>query len=185
LGEHNPSRIAQLFGKVGYETERDNLDVSLTAADNRLEGTQTLPMSFLTTAGRRTPFPTSTRTSSLMLAIKGSHFVTEDVLIAGNAYLRRYRNHNVSSNVNDNFGEVDPATGLVDDVQALNDRSVIDQTSYGGAFQLTLTQTLGRPPQPVRAGRQRGRGKRALHPGFPACEPLTLRGDGSERRLRA
>ena len=36
--EHNPSRIAQFFGKVGYETERDNLDVSLTAADNRLEG---------------------------------------------------------------------------------------------------------------------------------------------------
>ena len=36
--------------------------------------------------------------------------------------------------------------------QALNDRSVIDQTSYGGALQLTLTQPLaGRPNQFARA----------------------------------
>ncbi len=72
-----------------------------------------------------------------MLAVKGSHFVRDDVLIAGNAYLRHYRNDNVSSNVNNNFGEVDPDTGAVDDVQGTNDRSGIDQTSYGGALQLT------------------------------------------------
>ena len=146
--KHNPSRIAQFFGKVGYETERDNLDVSLTAADNRLEGTQTLPTSFLDDRRQAYTFPDINKNQLAMLAIKGSHFVTENVLIAGNAYLRRFRNHNVSSNVNDDFGEVDPDTGVVDDVQALNDRSVIDQTSYGGALQLTLTQPLaGRPNQ--------------------------------------
>ena len=146
--EHNPSRIAQFFGKVGYETERDNLDVSLTAADNRLEGMQTVPLSFLDERRQAYTFPDLNKNQLAMLAIKASHFVTENVLIAGDAYLRHYRNDNVSSNVNDNFGVVDPDTGAIDDVQALNDRSLIDQTSYGGALQLTLTQSLaGRPNQ--------------------------------------
>ena len=78
-----------------------------------------------------------------MLALKGSHFVADDVLVGGNVYLRRYRNRNLSSNVNDGFGSVDPVTKETDTVQALNDRSAIDQTSYGLGLQLTLNQPLG------------------------------------------
>ena len=140
--EHNPSRVAQLFGKVGYETERDNVDVSVTAANNRLEGTQTLPLSFLDDRRQAYTYPDLNRNQLAMLAVKGSHFVRDDALVAGSAYLRRYRNRNVSSNVNGDFGSIDPDTGNVDDVQALNDQSIIDQTSYGGALQLTLTQPL-------------------------------------------
>ena len=44
--EHNPSRVEQLFGKVGYREGNTDVDLSLTAANNRLEGTQTLPLSF-------------------------------------------------------------------------------------------------------------------------------------------
>src|SRR5215471_7281884 len=44
--QHNPSRVEQFFGKVGYQEGRNQFDVSLTAANNRLEGTQTLPKSF-------------------------------------------------------------------------------------------------------------------------------------------
>ena len=146
--QHNPSRVAQLFAKVGYETERDNVDVSLTSASNRLEGAQTLPLSFLDDRRQAYTYPDVNRNQLAMLALKGSHFVRDDALIAGSAYLRRYRNKNTSSNVNDDFGAVDPDSGDVDGVQALNDRSAIDQTSYGGALQLTLTQPLaGRPNQ--------------------------------------
>jgi iron complex outermembrane receptor protein len=140
--EHNPSRVAQLFGKLGYETDRDNVDISLTAADNRLEGSQTLPLSFLNNRRQAYTYPDINKNELFMLAVKASSFVKDDVLLAGNAYVRRYRNHNVSSNVNDDFGTVDPDTGIADDVQARNDRSVIDQTSYGGALQLTLMQPL-------------------------------------------
>ena len=140
--QHNPSRVAQVFGKVGYETERDNVDVSFTAANNRLEGTQTLPLSFLDDRRQAYTYPDVNRNQLAMLAVKGSHFVGDDVLVAASAYLRRYRNRNISSNVNDEFGSIDPDTGAIDDVQALNDRSFIDQTSYGAALQLTLTQPL-------------------------------------------
>jgi outer membrane receptor protein involved in Fe transport len=144
--QHNRSRVAQLFGKFGYEIERDNVDISLTAANNRLEGTQTLPLSFLDDRRQAYTYPDLNKNQLAMLAIKASHFARDDVLIAGNLHLRRYRNKNTSSNVNDDFGAVDPDTGVIDSAQALNDRSTIDQTSYGAALQLTLTQPLADHP---------------------------------------
>lgn len=140
--QHNPSRIEQFFGKVGYLTKDDQFDVSLTAANNRLEGTQTLPKSFLDDRTQAYTYPDINENQLAMLALKGSHSLSNDLVLGGNAYLRRYRNNNVSSNVNDNFGEVDPDTGTVDDAQALNDRSSIDQTSYGASVQLTVTTPL-------------------------------------------
>jgi hypothetical protein len=44
--EHNPSRLGQFFGKVGYQTDASDLDVSVTLADNTLSGVQALPRSF-------------------------------------------------------------------------------------------------------------------------------------------
>jgi len=130
---HNPSRVRQLFGKLGWQTDRDDIDLSLTAADNRLEGTQTLPVSFFDDRAQAYTYPDINKNQLAMLAAKGSHFFADDVLLGGNLYLRRYRNRNLSSNVNDDFGPADA-------VQAFNDRSAIDQTSYGFGVQLTLSR---------------------------------------------
>ena len=140
--QHNPSRVEQLFGKVGYQVRRNQYELSLTAANNRLEGTQTLPPSFFDDRSQAYTYPDINRNRLAMLALKISHALGDDLILGGNAYLRRYRNHNVSSNSNENFGEADPATGAVDDVQALNDRSSIDQTSHGVAVQLTVAKPL-------------------------------------------
>jgi hypothetical protein len=43
-GCHNPSRVNQVR-EAGYQTETDDLDMSITAATTA-EGTQTLPVSF-------------------------------------------------------------------------------------------------------------------------------------------
>ena len=140
--QHNPSRVEQFFGKVGYRTADDQLDVSLTAANNRLEGTQTLPASFFDDRTQAYTYPDLNRNRLTMLAVNGSHAFSGDLVLGGNVYLRRFRNANVSSNVNDDFGEIDPDTGLPDTVQALNDRSIIDVTSYGLSTQLTLSAPL-------------------------------------------
>jgi outer membrane receptor protein involved in Fe transport len=139
---HNPSRVNQWFAKLGYQTETDDVDVSLTAADNRLEGTQTLPLSFLDDPRQAYTYPDVNENRLAMLSVKGSHFFDPNTLLGGNVYLRRFRNRNTSSNVNDAFGELDPQTGAIDSTQALNDRSVITQTSYGAGVQLTLSQAL-------------------------------------------
>ena len=140
--DHNPSRVAQFFGKVGYQTRETDLDLSLTMADNTLEGTQTLPLSFANNIRRAYTYPDKNTNKLGLLTVKGSHFVNPDVLLGGNAYYRDYRNQSVSSNVNGNFGEVDPQTGLTSMVQATNDRSAINQNSYGLGLQLTYLGNL-------------------------------------------
>jgi iron complex outermembrane receptor protein len=140
--EHNPSRVQQWFGKLGYKQDGTELDLSLTAANNRLEGTQTLPVSFFDNTRQAYTYPDVNTNKLTMLSLKGRQFIGDDMVLGGNLYLRRYRNFNISSNVNADFGTVDPATGLANDVQALNDRSVIDQTSSGFGLQFTLSREL-------------------------------------------
>ena len=135
--EHNPSRVRQFFGKLGFQDDRSDFDVSLTLADNTLQGTQTLPVSFLDMPRQAYTFPDTNRNRLAMLAAKGSHFLGDSILLGGNAYYRRYRNDNVSSNVNNEFGAIDPDTGLQQLNQATNDRSQTDQKSWGVGLQLT------------------------------------------------
>ncbi len=140
--QHNSSRIEQLFGKLGFRQDRTDIDLSLTAANNRLEGTQTLPLSFFDDTRQAYTYPDINTNRLAMLALKGRHFIAQDTLLGGNVYLRRFRNVNLSSNVNNQFGSIDPLTGLPDPVEALNDLSTIEQTSAGLGAQLTLNREL-------------------------------------------
>jgi outer membrane receptor protein involved in Fe transport len=126
--EHNASRIGQLFAKVGYQTDRTDLDVSVTAADNTLHANQTLPRSFLDDIRQPYTFPDRTINRAGLLTLKGSSFLADNVVLGANAYVRRYRNDSLSSNVVAEEG-----------LEATNDRTLIDQSSHGAGAQLTLT----------------------------------------------
>lgn len=140
--EHNGSRLRQFFGKLGYQHERADLDLSLTLADNSLQGAQTLPVSFLDTPRQAYTFPDINRNRVAMLAAKGSLFLDDASLLGGSAYVRRYRNDNVSSNVNNDFGVPDPDTGVAQRNEATNDRTHTDQKSWGAGLQLTIPHDI-------------------------------------------
>jgi iron complex outermembrane recepter protein len=140
--EHNPSRVKQFFGKLGYQDDVTDLDVSLTLADNTLQGTQTLPQPWLDTPRQAYTFPDTNENQLAFVAAKGSRFLSDTILLGGNAYYRHYRNNNVSSNVNNDFGTIDPETGMPQTNEATNDKSVIDQQSWGLGLQLTLNGDL-------------------------------------------
>lgn len=132
--QHNSSRVRQLFGKVGHQTESSDFDVSFTAADNTLEGTQTLPRSFFAEDIRQPyTFPDRNTNRLEFLTAKGSRFLDAGVLVGGTAYLRRLRHENVSSNVNEEPGEA----------EATNDRALLDQKSYGAGLQFTFPGKWG------------------------------------------
>jgi outer membrane receptor protein involved in Fe transport len=137
---HNPSRVAQLFGKVGHQTEHTDLDLSVVLADNSLEGTQTLPRSWLDTPTEAYTYPDLNSNRVVHLNLKGSAFLTPELWLSGNAYFRRMRNVNTSSNQNADF-EL-PAPGEPVPSTASNDRSTIGQNGYGGAVQLTVVGPL-------------------------------------------
>lgn len=139
--QHNPSRLQQLFGKVGYQDGKTDIDVSLTAADNRLEGTQTLPLSFASDPTQAYTYPDRNENKLFFLTAKGSRFLNDDLLLGANAYFRHYRNTSFASNVNGNYGQAAPG-GTIDTTQAFNDLSALDQTSYGFGLQATSTRKL-------------------------------------------
>ena len=133
---HNASRLRRAFAKVGYQTDTADLDVSVTAADNRLEGSQALPLSFLGDIRQPYTWPDRDANRMAMLAMKGSTFLAEGVLLGATAYGRRFRSENLSSNVNADPGVADPR-------EATNDRSRVSQRGYGGGVQLTVARPVG------------------------------------------
>lgn len=131
--QHNPSKVRQYFGKVGWQLGKTDLDLSFTGADNTLQGTQTLPLSFFDNIRQAYTFPDQNHNKLAFVTAKGTHFIFDGALLGGNFYYRHYANGSVSSNVNDGFDE--------DGIQATNDAADIDQNSYGGGLQLELTST--------------------------------------------
>ncbi|HEY6923298.1 MAG TPA: TonB-dependent receptor [Steroidobacteraceae bacterium] len=129
--QHNSSKVRQYFGKVGYQTEKTDVDLSFTGADNTLQGTQTLPLSFFDDIRQAYTFPDQNHNKLAFLTAKGSHFLADAALLGGNLYYRHYENGNISSNVNGDFED--------DGIQATNDAADIDQNGYGGGVQLVLT----------------------------------------------
>jgi outer membrane receptor protein involved in Fe transport len=143
--QHNPSRIEQLFAKVGHQTERSDFDVSLTAAHNTLEGNQALPLSFLDDIRQPYTYPDRNENRAVLLAAKGSAFLGDRLLAGATAYVRRYRSDGFSSNVND-----DP--DVFDGSEATNDAARIDQKSWGLGGQLTWAGKLGGRDNQLLAG---------------------------------
>lgn len=137
--EHNASRVNQLFAKVGHQTDESDLDVSLTLADNRLDGIQALPRSFLDDIRQAYTWPDRNTNRAALAAVKGSRFVGDGILAGGTGYVRKYRNDNFSSNVDAESESGDQAT---------NEEAIVDQWSYGIGAQLTFVgNAVGRVNQ--------------------------------------
>ena len=147
--EHSPSRIKTVFGKVGWEREDTDIDISLMLADNTLQGTQALPTRWLDTRAQAYTWPDRNENQVAFLNARASHFLQADKLLAGNVYFRRYTNDNFSSNVNNDCEKLSlnpfACTGgfATGEPQAFNDRSRIETNGYGGSLQLSLLGDLG------------------------------------------
>ncbi|MGF6573440.1 iron complex outermembrane receptor protein [Paraburkholderia sp. GAS333] len=140
--EQNESRIRQAFGKLRYTDADTTLSLSAGGADNDLHGTQTIPRSFLNNFKQPYTFPDQNENTVGYLTLSGDHYFNDHVELSGNAYYRHFRNTNISSNVNDDYGTIDD-DGNVNTLQATNEKSVVSTDSYGASLQLTLLGKLG------------------------------------------
>ncbi|CAB3683733.1 TonB-dependent receptor [Paraburkholderia rhynchosiae] len=140
--EQNASRVRQIFGKLRYTDADTTLSLSAGGADNDLHGTQTIPRSFLGNPKQPYTYPDQNLNSAGYVTLSGEHYFSDNVELSGNAYYRHFRNSNVSSNANPNFGSVDDGGGI-DTTQATNEKSVVSTDSYGASLQLTLLGKLG------------------------------------------
>ena len=138
--DNSDSDVNQFFSKFGWQDEKSDLDLSLTAAKNKLFGTQPLPVSFLDNPAQAFTFPDFNDNRLIFLNLKGSHFLSDTVLIASNVYYRESKTLSFNSNVSDDFKNTMPVGPM--NMPASNVFSDNDQIGYGGAVQLTLLGNL-------------------------------------------
>jgi len=98
------SALHQAFGKVGWENETTDLDLSFTFADNKLNGVGPAPLSYLN-EDRRAIYtaPDTVENTLYFFNLKGEHRFSKHFSVAGNAYYRG----NTTNSVNSNTGNVD------------------------------------------------------------------------------
>jgi iron complex outermembrane recepter protein len=88
----SPSEVRQLFGKVGWEDDTTDLDLSYIFADNALTGNGFAPESLLARDREAVhTFPDNTDNRMHFVNIRASHWFGENLLLAGNAYYRNYK----------------------------------------------------------------------------------------------
>ncbi len=138
--DYSKSEVKQIFSKVGWQDDKSNLDLTLSLADNRINGIQGLPLEQLYNRSQAYSVPDHINNQMEMIALNGSHFISDDKLLAGNVYFRHVVANGFNSNVNNNY---DPNSGPNQDlVKASNVVTKTDTDGFGGALQMTLLNDL-------------------------------------------
>jgi outer membrane receptor protein involved in Fe transport len=92
--QFSPSHLNQTFAKTGWQSEKTKLDLSYIGTDNKLIGNGFTPEHML--SGDRDQIhtrPDWTNNYYHHLALNGSHWVNNDVMLSGNAYFRKSNRH--------------------------------------------------------------------------------------------
>ncbi|HEY8973584.1 MAG TPA: TonB-dependent receptor [Burkholderiaceae bacterium] len=139
-GTHDPSRVAQAFGKLGWRDGADHADVSLSLASTRLEGNQTLPLSWLADFRQAYSWPDRQINHLAFLNANANHRFSPTLLLEANAFHRALRSFVRNSNVNDDFDTAE-AIGIGNEptANAIND---IRQARTGASLQLTSAAAI-------------------------------------------
>ncbi len=153
----SPSKVKQVFGKVGWETELTDLDLSYAWADTRLTGNGPVPQDML--AYQRESIytaPDFTHNTLNFINLTGTHFLDRQLLLSGNLYYRHLRTQTLNGDVNDdNYHSDDYAGPGIDCAAApashaevaycangINRASHLTQKTVGAGVQLTYSGEL-------------------------------------------
>ncbi len=155
----SPSHVRQLFGKAGWQDEVTDVDVSYAYADTNLTGNGLTPEDMIAQLGRKAVFttPDNTKNHLNFINARASHFLREDLLLAGNVYFRQLETRTFNGDVNDAYsddynnsiapggncaGDPDPdacAAAEFADETGVNHRTSTGQRTYGATAQLTYS----------------------------------------------
>src|SRR5450432_1059039 len=153
----SPSKVKQLFGKVGWETERTDIDLSYTWADTQLTGNAAVPEQML--AYQREGIyttPDFTNNTLNFINATGTHFLDTQLLLSGNLYYRHLRTRTNNGDVNDDNYQSAEYDGPDIDCGAapashadvaycangINRASTLTQKTLGAGVQLTATNDV-------------------------------------------
>lgn len=131
--EHNPSRVRQVFGKLGYQTGDTDIDGSVTYADNYAEGNQSIPLSFFDDPRQIYSYPDWQVNRMWFGNVQVSHALAEQQVLSADVYDRSVHTSIFNSNVNNNYDPTQPlAPGNYPGNNVING---IDQNRVGLSLQ--------------------------------------------------
>ncbi|MGZ4980471.1 MAG: TonB-dependent receptor [Methylobacter sp.] len=116
---YSPTDVNQGFGKVGWENDRTDFDLSFTFADNNLQGVGPAPQELLQQNWNSIyTAPDITKNTMYFVNLKGSHRITDELQLSGNAYNRNNSSNTLNSNTNQNCATLIDGTQCLDDTGA-------------------------------------------------------------------
>jgi outer membrane receptor protein involved in Fe transport len=171
--DFSPSRVEQLFSNLSYRQESTSLDLSLMSIESDLNGNGASPVE-LVAQKREAVFthPDNTQNDLDMVALNGSHWINDDLMVAGNTYFRssdrstfngdggEFEVNGSDDFVDDDGDDIRTSAGTVNlsnfsdpryDVEedageveglGLNNRSETEQESWGFGLQTTSFKDL-------------------------------------------
>ncbi|HVO45773.1 MAG TPA: TonB-dependent receptor [Steroidobacteraceae bacterium] len=153
----SPSKVKQIFGKVGWENEVTDLDLSYTWADTALTGNGTTPQTMLA-LNREAIFtaPDFTNNKLNFVNATASHFLRPDLLLSGNVYYRHLTTLTNNGDLNDDnylsedyegpdvdCGNFTSLSDVAYCANGINRASTTTQRTFGLGAQITSTHDLG------------------------------------------
>jgi outer membrane receptor protein involved in Fe transport len=102
--KHSPSHINQTFGKIGWQNEKTKINLSYMGAYNNMIGNGLTPIDML--GGDRDGIhttPDQTKNYLNHFALNGAHWLSNDVMLSGNAYYRTSNRNTLNGDANDDF----------------------------------------------------------------------------------
>ena len=154
--QFSPSHLNQTFAKTGWQSEKSKIDLSYIGTDNKLIGNGFTPEHML--SGDRDQIHTRPDWANNYyhhLALNGSHWINNDVMLSGNTYWRKSNRHTKNGDLyesdmeaglgeHDTYSRLHCAPGAEDDECELKgsvlNTSHTKQDNYGIAGQITFNQ---------------------------------------------
>jgi outer membrane receptor protein involved in Fe transport len=138
----SPSRVYQGFGKVGWQNEKTDIDLSYTYADTDLAGNGATPLSLLAYRRESSYTPDSTQNLLNFVNLTATQFLSEHLLLSADVYDRHLLTGTNNGNINDSY--LEPNDGPPIDCGApLDTRAAIAYCTPGQNALSQLTQRTG------------------------------------------
>src|SRR5450631_2431942 len=97
------SRVYRGFGKIGWQNDMTDIDLSYTYADTSLFGNGAVPLSMLDYRRETSYTPDFTQNLLSFLNLTGTQFLTGHLLLSANVYYRQLITGSLNGNINDSY----------------------------------------------------------------------------------
>jgi len=138
----SPSTVWQAFGKVGWQTERTDLDLSYTYADTSLFGNGATPLSMLEYRRQTSYTPDFTHNLLHFVNLTGTQSLSGSLLLSANAFYRHLITGSSNGSNNDNYLSADYEATPPDCSLPLEDRIGIAYCSQAATQVSRLVQRV-------------------------------------------